>query len=453
MNSGKEGNKSDPRKTSGIGTRSSKPSGIPRLPTPGTPKMEEKLNHPTDLQRILDRLDGVENRLEAKIGDVITNQEMATEGLKKKIKETEDKSLVHSEHIDALREETNGTKVQLKVQGVRLTELEDKIERIERDKRRNILVIEGLPEKDGEVTRGLIEKTFTDLQLGFKAGDCVAIFRRGKEKPGDNKEGGARQERRAKGRPVVVILLSANEKAAVFRSLKNLKNKEEYKGIYFNDDLTEQQANEQRDLRALAVFAKTKGFTSNVKAGALWLDGRKFRYEDLHRLPEDISLIKAKNLHILEDKAIVFQSPHSPLSNLYPCNITYKGEAFLSAEAAYQYTRATEGGYHREAQLIKLERNAFKAKSLTREFKTTREWEEMSEQVMREILIAKFKKNRVCSSFLLASGERTLFEGTGDRKWGCGIPISKANLITYRNPGRNLLGHLLEEVRGLLNKK
>ena len=190
-----------------------------------------------------------------------------------------------------------------------------------------------------------------------------------------------------------------------------------------------------------------------MKAGALWLDGRKFRYEELHRLPDEISLIKAKNLHILEDTAIVFQSPHSPLSNLHPCNITYRGEAFLSAEAAFQYTRATECGYHREAQLIKFERNAFKAKSLAKDFKSTREWEETAEQVMREIVLAKFKRNRSCKSYLLATGERTLFEGTGDRRWGCGIPISKAHLITLKNPGKNLFGAILQETRRELLKK
>ena len=148
-----------------------------------------------------------------------------------------------------------------------------------------------------------------------------------------------------------------------------------------------------------------------MKSGALILDGRRFRYDVLHKLPSEISLLNAKNIHILEDKGIVFQSPHSPLSNLYPCNVAYTGEAFLSSEGAYQFTRATVCGYAREAQLIKAERNAYKVKNLTRDFKTTKEWEEMSEQVMREILIAKFKRNRPCLNFLLASGQRTLFEG------------------------------------------
>ena len=434
MSSGKEGNKSNPRNLSGIGTRASKQSSIPRPLTPGSPatlKMEGKQSDLTDVQKILDRLDGVETSLEAKIDDVMKNQELATAGLKDRVTKNEGEFLVQTERISALKDEMLGANVQLKVHGTRLSDLEEKIERIERERRRNILVLDGIVEKEGENTSTIVDKAFSDLQVGFKARDCTAVFRRGKKPKGDNQEGGAATNSRPRERPVIVILPSANEKAAIFRNLKHLKGNEEWKVVFFNDDYTEQQANEQRDLRALAAFAKTKGYTSNLKAGALWLDGRRFRYEELYRLPEDISLIKAKNVHILEDKAIVFQSPHSPLSNLFPCNITYRGEAFLSAEAAYQYTRASNCGYHREAQLIKHERNAYKAKSLTKEFKTTREWEEMSEQVMREILMVKFQKNRVCSSFLLGTGGRTLFEGTGDKKWGCGIYRTLHDLLVY----------------------
>ena len=452
MTGGKEDSKPNNRTPSGIVTRGSKPSSIPRPGTPGTPKMGDVQRDPRDTQRILDRLDSIEDALEAKIDDAIKSQEIATGNLGDRVTKIEKDSLVQAEHVGALKDDTCGVKVQLKVHGARITDLEDKIERLEREKRRNILVIEGLKEQNGEVTSVLVDKALSDLQVGFKSRDCTAIFRRGKVAVGDDKEGEAANGNRARGRPIIVILPSANEKADIFRHLKNLKDKEEWKGVYFNDDLTEQQANEQRDLRALAAFAKSKGFNSNVKAGGLWLDGQKYRYEELHRLPEEISLLKAKNLHILEDRAIVFQSPHSPLSNLFPCNVTYRGEAFLSAEAAYQFTRASECGYDREAQLIKQERNAYKVKSLTKDFKSTREWEEKAEQVMREILIAKFKSNRVCSSYLLATGERKLFEGTGDKRWGCGIPISKAHLISHKNPGRNLLGHLLEEVRRALKK-
>ena len=307
--------------------------------------------------------------------------------------------------------------------------------------------------------RGMADRIFTDLQLNFNADICTGIYRRGKA-PSDNGENNNRARGVATDRPItarrplVIIFPSVAEKAAVFRNLKNLHGKEEWRRVYLNDDLTETQANEQRDIRALAAFAKSKGYNARAKAGTLELEGRTYKYHKLSRLPADISLLKAKSLHILEDKAIVFQSQHSPLSNLYPCNIIYRGEVFLSSEAAYQYTRAITCGFEREAHLIKkAERRAFKVKLLGRNVKSTREWEDTCEQVMREILVEKFRRNSFCKKFLIETGDRALFEGTGDRTWGCGLPISKADQISFKNPGKNLLGHVLEEVRNLIKEE
>ena len=72
---------------------------------------------------------------------------------------------------------------------------------------------------------------------------------------------------------------------------------------------------------------------------------------------------------------------------------------------------------------------------------------------MREILVLKFSNNRFCKQFLLGTGKAKLFEGTGDRRWGCGIPISKADQISFKNVGRNLLGLMLESVREEISPK
>ena len=66
-----------------------------------------------------------------------------------------------------------------------------------------------------------------------------------------------------------------------------------------------------------------------------------------------------------------------------------------------------------------------------------------------EILIEKISRNSFCKKFLIETGERALFEGMGDRTWGCGFLISKADQISFKNPGKNLI----KEVRNLLVKK
>ena len=110
-------------------------------------------------------------------------------------------------------------------------------------------------------------------------------------------------------------------------------------------------------------------------------------------------------------------------------------------------------GYDREADTIKSERRPFRVKRMSHDIKPNQDWEDIEESVMREILLEKFTQIEFCRKFLLDTGKANLFEGTGDRKWGCGIPISKSDQITFRNPGRNLLGHLLESVRGELRPK
>ena len=98
--------------------------------------------------------------------------------------------------------------------------------------------------------RGVADRIFTDLQLNFNADICTGIYRRGKA-PGDNGEnnnrarGAATDRTITARRPLVIIFPSVAEKAAVFRNLKNLHGKEEWRRVYFNDDLTETQANEQ----------------------------------------------------------------------------------------------------------------------------------------------------------------------------------------------------------------
>ena len=299
-----------------------------------------------------------------------------------------------------------------------------------------------------------MERIFKDIGVTYNTRVCTNVYRRGKLSTGRKHatDSDARVSKQ-RPRPIVVVFLRQSEKGDLFRNLKNLKGKEIWNNVYFNDNWTEQQAVEQRDLRVLAALANSKGREAVVKAGVLWFEGRELRYEDLFKLPEDISLMKAKTLHILEGKGIVFQSPHSPLSNLFPCNLDYRGEHFLSAEGVFQYSRALVSGHERLANLIKSERRPYKVKRLANKVNPSKEWEDITESVMREILKVKFSSIAFCKQFLLGTGTAKLFEGTGDKRWGCGIPISKADQISHKNPGRNLLGHLLESVREELRPK
>ena len=79
-----------------------------------------------------------------------------------------------------------------------------------------------------------------------------------------------------------MVFLRQVEKADLVRNLHNIKDNENWKDAYFNDDYTELQAIEQHDLRALVAYASSRGKEARVKAGAVWYEGRRYRYEELH---------------------------------------------------------------------------------------------------------------------------------------------------------------------------
>ena len=303
-----------------LGTRPSTPQS-PRTPlkplTPSSTKGQETgaADHDkSDIQKILKKLDKLD-----KIEESMTVQETAVTQITDKLGQMNTKCEDNERDCKQVREETAGVKIQVKVHGMRLTEVEHKVELLKRERRRNILIIDGIAEKEGEKVKEVVGKAFEDLQVQFGTGICSAIFRRGKPP----------KEVKAHTRPrqIVVIFHRQHGKGEIFRNLSKLKGVEAWEKVYFNDDLTEIQAGEQRDLRALAAFARDIGQESKVKAGQLHLGGRRYRYDELFKLPGEITLLQAKNRHILEDSAIVFQSPYSPLSNLSRATSFSEGNA------------------------------------------------------------------------------------------------------------------------------
>ena len=112
------------------------------------------------------------------------------------------------------------------------------------------------------------------------------------------------------------------------------------------------------------------------------------------------------------------------------------------AEAAWQ-SKAIVCGHLREAQLIRTECKPFKVKKIATAIHITPEWEEQCEDVMQDILREKFQKNHFCSEVLLCTGDRKVFEETGDRRWGVGSQSQKRSRYLSEIWQETLLGSSL----------
>lgn len=139
-----------------------------------------------------------------------------------------------------------------------------------------------------------------------------------------------------------------------------------------------------------------------------------------------------------QEQAITnFDGYYSFLNNCFNANISYRGYKFHNAEAAFQAMKCPE----RIEDFTKICGRS--ARMLGHLIPVRKDWEQMKEQVMYEVCLAKFTQNRHLTEALLATGTRMLAAENfwNDTEWGicCGEGQNKFGKILMR---------IREELRG-----
>ena len=142
-------------------------------------------------------------------------------------------------------------------------------------------------------------------------------------------------------------------------------------------------------------------------------------------------------------KIQMFDGEYAFLSNFYKCPVTFKGRTFTSSEAAY----------HAEKCAKELDKDNFvgidpdASKKLGRKIDLRTDWEDVKEQIMFEIVTAKFDQNPELAAKLLETGDAYLMEGNWwrDQFWGVYPETGNPGV-----DGLNVLGQILMRVRANL---
>lgn len=134
------------------------------------------------------------------------------------------------------------------------------------------------------------------------------------------------------------------------------------------------------------------------------------------------------------DDILSFQGQYRFLSNFWPAPIRYGGILFPTTEHAYQ---ACKSDNVNEATRVSLLKSPGDAKRVGRTLAVRKDWEQVKEQIMLDVLRLKFTLPDLRRR-LLATGDVQLVEGNtwGDRYWG-----------VCNGTGANRLGKLLMQVR------
>lgn len=131
-----------------------------------------------------------------------------------------------------------------------------------------------------------------------------------------------------------------------------------------------------------------------------------------------------------------FKNQYFFLSNFYEYPIYYNKLVFCNAEAAFQAQKAM----NEKDQYKFINLNASQARKLGKTVQLRKDWEEIKDNVMYEIVKRKFTINKELQQKLLETKEEELIEGNWwhDTYWGVD---SKTGI------GQNKLGKILMKVR------
>lgn len=133
-----------------------------------------------------------------------------------------------------------------------------------------------------------------------------------------------------------------------------------------------------------------------------------------------------------------FKGPYRYLSNFWMAPVLWAGQVWPSTEHAYQAAKTLDGDERRRIRMLATPGYAKRAGKLV----TLRpDWEQVKEDIMLDIVLAKFSQHPRLMDQLLSTGDAVLEEGNNwrDTTWGVCPPGS--------GQGRNLLGKILMDIR------
>ncbi len=134
-----------------------------------------------------------------------------------------------------------------------------------------------------------------------------------------------------------------------------------------------------------------------------------------------------------------FTGKYEFLSNFYEVPITYENVIWPTSEHAYQAMKTTS---RIEQDMIRKLSSPGKAKRAGQQLKIRSDWDEVKDQIMFEIILAKFEQNIELMTWLVETGNAEIIEGNnwGDVYWGVDVELG----------GQNKLGKILMKIREIL---
>lgn len=199
------------------------------------------------------------------------------------------------------------------------------------------------------------------------------------------------------------------------------------------------------DILKYIRYMDKKGHRVEKVEEDLLIDGRRWKIDDLNKLPEGQRLMDSRT--ITQSGKVAFQSSVSPLSNLYHCTLRIDGQTFKSLEHAYNYAKCIHHGLNHLAADVKQQPTSYKAMNLGKGVTGNVDWINKRVGVMERLVRHKEDQVPIFREMLRKTTNHRLIENSWSHFWGSGCNFLADVLWDGTYKGQNNFGRLLERVR------
>ena len=330
-------------------------------------------------------------------------------------------------------------------------DLKSQTNNLETYSRRDNLIIYGIPEQNGETAsqcEASVRALFVNkLQLTVQEADGIAFVRCHR----------LYRPRKNITKPIIVRFSSFKDREHIWTKKKMLTDKT----VNIGEDFPKSIAYKRRKL--FPVFAKAKKLPAlanmkvSLKADVLSIGDRKYTVDTLGELQGELSM---RNFNERSDNKVVVMggifSDFHPLSNFFKVPMVHRSRKYSSVEQAYQHLKSLQFKDQETAAKIMRTTDPGEAKRLSFGIKNfvQDQWDGNREDIMLQLIRAKFSQNTVLADELLATGNKKIGESGKHPYFAVGLSITSKDILKQNLwTGQSKLGSILMTVRDELKSK
>lgn len=232
----------------------------------------------------------------------------------------------------------------------------------------------------------------------------------------------------------------------VIRHAKEIKENSGHKSLWINHDQAETCKRKYALTKACYMKMMDKGHSCSLRGSSILYGKRQYGYEMLSLLPTGCRPEDVKTRLTTDGKGRAFLSEHVYCSNFALAPLRYEDAPYVSAEHAFQTTKAKSNGYDQLAREMLSMASPYYVKKLGNSLEVKDEWKEQEKEILESIMRCKFEQNPRLRRKLVIDTCTNFYEMTNNKFWGtvARITADMKTVEVVNLTGKNTTGEILK---------